>query len=50
VTYGVRPKPGNQECPSNPPTPAMLLLEGPLGDRTLLDGGTFPAAPPAPPF
>ncbi len=50
VTYGVRPKPGDQECPSNPPTPVLLVLEEPLGDRVLLDGGTYPAAPPAPPF
>ncbi len=50
ITYGVRPKPGGATCQSNPPTPVLLELAEPLGDRLLLDGGSFPAAPPSPPF
>lgn len=35
-------------CPSNPPTPATVVLPQPLGERALLDGGRHPPAPPAP--
>ncbi len=47
ITFGVRPLPAqNQTCPGNPPTPVVVELAEPLGDRELLDGGTFPAGPP----
>jgi hypothetical protein len=35
-------------CPDNPPTPAVLELPEPLGDRALLDGVTDPPRPPTP--
>ena len=35
-------------CPSNPPTPFVLRLSEPLGNRRLLDGGSEPPAPPEP--
>ena len=47
VTFGVRPLPGDQECPGNPPTPVLVVLPGPLGDRQLLDGATLPPRQPA---
>ncbi len=46
VTFGVRPLPGDQECPGNPPTPVLVVLPGPLGDRQLLDGATLPPRQP----
>jgi hypothetical protein len=46
VTIRVIPPPGDQTCPSNPPTPFTLVLDEPLGDRTLLDGGQDPPGPP----
>jgi hypothetical protein len=49
ITIGVRPLEGAQTCPLGPGTPASLLLAGPLGARTLLDGGTVPPRPPSPP-
>ena len=50
ITYGVLPLPEGGTCQSNPPTPVLLELAEPLGDRLLLDGGSFPAAPPSPAF
>ena len=47
MVVSVRPLGGGQGCPSNPPTPATVILPEPLGDRTLLDGGRHPPAPPA---
>lgn len=38
VTYFIRPPTGGQNCPSNPPTPATLRLDEPVGDRVLRDG------------
>lgn len=38
VTIGVRERTGDQTCPSNPPTPYTVTLDGPLGDRTVVDG------------
>ncbi len=38
VVFSVRPRGGLQECPSNPETPYVLVLDEPLGDRVLLDG------------
>jgi hypothetical protein len=37
----VQARPGDQECPSVPATPATLRLPVPLGDRTLFDAGTI---------
>ena len=52
ITLGVRPiqvAPGTGvTCPGPPGTPAMLTLAEPLGNRTLLDGGLVPPAPPSP--
>lgn len=51
VMFAVRPRGGNQDCPSNPATRARVDLGEPLGERKLLDGGQFPPADPAaPPF
>jgi hypothetical protein len=46
MTVGVQPVSGGATCPSNPPTPATVILPEPLGDRDLLDGGREPPAPP----
>jgi hypothetical protein len=45
VAMFVRPRRGASTCPGNPPTPYVLRLERPLGDRALVDGGTVPAKP-----
>jgi hypothetical protein len=42
VTFAVRPRPGGQNCPSNPETPFLLELPAPLGERSLLDGSSVP--------
>jgi hypothetical protein len=42
VVFAVRPRGGDQDCPSNPETPHLLVLPEPLGDRTLLDGSEIP--------
>lgn len=47
VTIRVIPRPGGQDCPSNPDTPYTLILDEPLGDRDLLDGGQDPPGRPA---
>lgn len=53
ITLGVRPvRVGDGvalTCPGPPGTPAILRLAEPIGDRTLLDGGVVPAAPPTSP-
>ena len=46
---GVRPVGGSRDCQGSPPTPATVDLAEPLGQRTVLDGGTEPAAPPSAP-
>jgi hypothetical protein len=46
VTIRVIPRAGDQGCPGNPATAFTLQLDEPLGDRTLLDGGQDPPAPP----
>jgi hypothetical protein len=48
ITIGVRPLGGVQTCPGPPGTPALVRLAEPLGERTLLDGGHVPPAPPTP--
>ncbi|HEX2086619.1 MAG TPA: hypothetical protein VHF89_13125 [Solirubrobacteraceae bacterium] len=42
VTYFVRPRSGAQNCQGVPPTPATLVLDEPLGGRSLRDGGPYP--------
>jgi hypothetical protein len=52
ITLGVRPlqvAAGTLlTCPLPPGTPAAMTLAEPLGNRTLLDGGLVPPAPPSP--
>ncbi|MFW7413886.1 hypothetical protein [Demequina sp. SO4-18] len=38
VTLGVEPESGDQTCQGNPPTPFVVTLEEPLGDREVIDG------------
>lgn len=42
VVFGVVPREGALECPSNPETLFVLRLGEPLGDRALLDGSEVP--------
>jgi hypothetical protein len=42
VTFGVRPRSGDQDCPGNPSFALQFSLPSPLGGRALLDGGVFP--------
>ena len=49
VTFAVRPLPGDQDCPSNPPSRVTVDLGEPLGTGTLLDGGTLPPREPVAP-
>ncbi len=42
VTYFIRPLRGASTCQGVPPTPAVLVLDEPLGRRTLRDGGPYP--------
>lgn len=43
ITFSVRPLGGlAQDCQGNPPTSVTVTLDGPLGDRTLIDGGADP--------
>ncbi|HVF04660.1 MAG TPA: hypothetical protein VNA20_07470 [Frankiaceae bacterium] len=44
VTFLVREKPGT--CPTAPEAPYPVTLREPLGNRTLLDGGTYPPSEP----
>lgn len=45
VEVGIRPRGGDQECPGNPPTPFLIDLGEPLGDRMLLDASVEPPRP-----
>lgn len=46
ITFTADPlPPGSYDCLGHPPTPAVVRLAAPLGDRTLLDGGTIPPRP-----
>jgi hypothetical protein len=49
VVFGVRPLPGNQDCPGAPPSRVAFELREPLGNRRLLDGAFFPPRDPADP-
>jgi hypothetical protein len=39
LILGVRPRRGDQNCPSNPATPFTVTLSEPLGERDLFDAG-----------
>ena len=49
VTFAVRPLEGDQNCPSNPASRVTVDLGEPLGNGTLLDGGTLPPREPVAP-
>ncbi len=43
AAFGVVPLPGGiHRCPGNPPTPIVVVLGQPLGDRLLVDAGHLP--------
>jgi hypothetical protein len=42
VTYAIAALPGGQDCQGNPALEVTVELAEPLGERALLDGGTFP--------
>jgi hypothetical protein len=42
VTFGIVPRPGDQDCQGNAPFPVVFDLPEPLADRTLLDGNGVP--------
>jgi hypothetical protein len=42
VVVGVEPQSGEHACPSNPPTPFVVELTEPLGDRVVRDAGVHP--------
>lgn len=46
VVFGVRPLPGNRDCPGAPSGRVGFELREPLGDRRLLDGAFFPPRDP----
>lgn len=45
ISVAVRKLPGGQDCPSNPEAAVVIQLDGPLGNRRLFDGSSFPASP-----
>lgn len=45
VILGTRPPPGQHTCEPGPAVTVRVQLPGPLGNRQLLDGATFPAEP-----
>lgn len=49
IAIGIMPRPGLQTCPGNPPIPFDIVLAEPLGDRSLLDGGSWPPLDPTRP-
>ena len=42
VVIAIRHRPGDQDCPGNPPLAIQLDLGEAIGSRALLDGGEFP--------
>lgn len=42
LVFAAAVNPGDANCPGNPSTSVTVTLTAPLGDRDLLDGGTFP--------
>lgn len=45
VYWTTEPATGAQKCPGNPMADRVVELDEPLGDRTMLDGSTWPATP-----
>lgn len=45
LILGIRPRGGDQNCPSNPATPFIVPLSNPLGDREVLHAGLADARP-----
>lgn len=45
LRVGVRPREGDQDCQSNPPTPFAVELNSPLGDREVVDASVVPPRP-----
>jgi hypothetical protein len=45
LVIGVEPLDGAQTCPSNPPTPMVVELPEPVGDREVVDAGVLPPRP-----
>jgi hypothetical protein len=43
MTLGVEPRTDGANCPSNPPTPFVVELDEPLGDRVVVDASVHPA-------
>jgi hypothetical protein len=42
IRFGVRKRPGGQDCPGNPPFAVRFELDQPIAGRRLLDGSAFP--------
>ncbi len=42
LVIGVRERAGGADCPSNPPTPFVVELDAPLGDRAVRDAAVIP--------
>jgi hypothetical protein len=42
LVIGVKELPGGANCPSNPPTPFVVELDAPLGDRAVRDAAVTP--------
>lgn len=42
LVIGVRERAGEADCPSNPPTPFVVELDAPLGDRIVRDAAVIP--------
>lgn len=45
LVVGVQRQDGDHTCPGNPPTPLIIQLDEPLGDRIVIDGSTLPPQP-----
>lgn len=43
LRIAVRPRDGDQSCQGNPPTPLMIELARPVGQREIVDGSVVPA-------
>ena len=42
LVVGVEPRGGDQNCPSNPPTPVTVDLDEPIAGRRVVDAGRYP--------
>ena len=45
LRIGVRRRGGDQNCLGNPPTPFTIELDGPLGEREIVDASVVPPRP-----